>query len=229
MPEASYRREYTLCVGILNMNNERFSATNVQTEEYVTVSELRKRGWTDALISRFLGEPDDRRQNPHYRSGPPMKLYNTHRVVQAEATAEYRAAQDARKGRREAAQKALATKKRRIAENVASVKIEVPQIAKDELIRSACQSYNSGGRGDSWARESSDPKFLERICVNYLRHRLTKYETHLQEIAGKVGVRDAYLEVKGKVLAAIAEQYDWLGDECLLQEQRMFEKESLRR
>ena len=42
---------------------------------YLTKSQLKDRGWTDSLIRKFLSEADKTRTNPHYRSGPPMRLY----------------------------------------------------------------------------------------------------------------------------------------------------------
>lgn len=77
---------------------------------------------------------------------------------------------------------------------------------------------------DCYASEHSDPEFLERIRVNYLRHNSCRYEHHLEMIAGRVGTKDAYLEIKEKVLDAIAEVYPWLGAECLRQEKWMREE-----
>ena len=37
-------------------------------------------------------------------------------------------------------------------------------------------------------------------------------------------VRDAYTEIKTKVLDAIAGEYDWLWDECRRQEERMWDQ-----
>ena len=197
---------------------------------FVTLSKLKERGWTTALVKRFLGEPDELRANPHFRSGPKMKLYNRQRVDEVEASEEYRDAQESRRGRQAAVQKSLDTKRRQIEEYVARVKIEVPELSEDELIRRACDNYNyhSSGNNENWASPTSDREFLDRICVNYLRHCLTKYETHLAEIAGKVGVRNAYLEIKTKVLEAIGETYDWLWVECSRQEDRMRGEETLR-
>jgi hypothetical protein len=200
-------------------------------ETFLAVSQLKERGWTNALISRFLGDPDELRTNPHYRSGPQMRLYRTERVEQAEASAEFRNAQDCRKAKREAAQMALATKKKKLNEYVEAVEIEVPRLPKAELIRRACENYNAGLVDDTRDRPraypNSDPEFLERVCVNYLRHVLTQYEEHLEEIAGKVGMRDAYQKLKSKVLDAIWDEYDWLRFECWRQEDRMWEKEMM--
>jgi hypothetical protein len=201
-------------------------------EQYLTLSELKDRGWTQSLITLFLGDPDELRTNPRYRSGPPMKLYGMRRVKKAESSAKFRIAQENRKGRRLAAQKALATKRKKIEEYLETVEIEVPQITKEELIRRVCDNYNAGLvcviQDRLRAHPNSDSKFLERICVNYLRHCLTEYEDHLKEIAGKVGVHDAYLEIKMMVLDAIAVRYDWLSAECSRQEKRLRDQEMQR-
>jgi hypothetical protein len=194
-------------------------------EEFLPVSDIKKRGWTDALIARFLGRPDDTRVNPHYRSGPPMRLYKLDRIERVEASTEYREVQRGRQCKRDSAQKALATKRQKIAEYIARVAIVVPQLSKEELIRRACNHYNERSLRDERrigynpASPHSDPAFLDRICVNYLRHCLTSYESHLREIAGKVGAPDAYCAIKTKVLAAIGDAYDWLYEECRQQGQ----------
>jgi transcriptional regulator with XRE-family HTH domain len=201
-------------------------------ERMLTASALKERGWTDTLIRDFLRGPDDTKSNPHHRSGPPMRLYAAARVEQAEASGEFRAAQDGRKGRRASAQKALATKRRRIAEYVESVEVEVPELTREDLNQRACGNYN-GRRSLRDMRDpchgpagaDSDPAFLARICVNYLRHCLTRYEDHLREIAGQVGASDAYHDLKDKVLDAIADKYDWLSDECHAQSMRMMTDE----
>ena len=68
------------------------------------------------------------------------------------------------------------------------------------------------------ATDDSDPKFLERICVNYLRHCLTKYEDHLDRMSGKVGFGEGYEEIRRKIFAKISERYEWLADECKRQQ-----------
>ena len=65
----------------------------------------------------------------------------------------------------------------------------------------------------------ADPKcssesFLERISVNYLRHRLSAYEKHLMAVKGRVGVSQRYVEIKCRVIDAISEKYEWLREEC---------------
>ena len=48
---------------------------------HLTMSGLRERGWSDAMIRDYLGDPDATRPNPRYRSAAPMKLYLAERAV----------------------------------------------------------------------------------------------------------------------------------------------------
>ena len=185
------------------------------------MTDVKSRGWNDAMIRRFLGDPDEIKANPRFKSASPMKLYRTGRIKQAETLAEFKEMQTKYRGRGVTAQKGVASKKRKLAEYVESVVIEVPQLGEQELIQRACTNYNSLPQrmhDDNYASASSDPKFLARIRVNYLRHRLTQYEAHLDKIAGKVGRYDAYVSLKKKVLRAIASKYEDLREECSLQE-----------
>jgi hypothetical protein len=54
-----------------------------------TPSEMKRHGWTEAAINSILGTPDRLAINPHYSSGPPMRLYRVERVLAAETTPEF--------------------------------------------------------------------------------------------------------------------------------------------
>jgi len=51
--------------------------------DHTTSVGLREHGWTDAAIKRFLGEPDKRVPNPHYKSGPEMGVELDNSEVEA--------------------------------------------------------------------------------------------------------------------------------------------------
>jgi hypothetical protein len=70
------------------------------------VSELLRRGWTHGLIGKLLGAPDQLERNPHYGSGPKMRLYARARILQAEASPDFRAVQELREARKRVEQKA---------------------------------------------------------------------------------------------------------------------------
>jgi hypothetical protein len=50
-----------------------------------TMRQLKQRGWTAALIKKFLDPPDATRPNPHYKSAAPMRLYMATRVEAVES------------------------------------------------------------------------------------------------------------------------------------------------
>jgi hypothetical protein len=50
---------------------------------------LRERGWTEAMIRDFLGEPDLYVDNPHYKSAASMRLWRLQRAEAAEQTPEF--------------------------------------------------------------------------------------------------------------------------------------------
>src|ERR1700689_2097341 len=52
---------------------------------------LKERGWTEAMIRDLLGDPDLLVDNPHYKSGGPMRLWRLQRAEAAEASPEFAA------------------------------------------------------------------------------------------------------------------------------------------
>jgi hypothetical protein len=154
-----------------------------------------------------------------------MKLYELKRVEQVEATAAFKAEEEKSASRRRAARKAVLTKWEKTMEYVENeVKTRLPCMSKERLIARACQHYNNQKVaraewcGHGWtgndATKESDPFFLERIAVNYLRHELTGYDFHLDHLRGKVGIDDAYMAIRAGIFAAIAKEYPWLAKEC---------------
>ena len=77
----------------------------------------------------------------------------------------------------------------------------------------AVQDYNENSR-EFRASLDSDPAFLERITVNYIRHSLTDYDRSLAELAGKTGIVSGVAAIREKVYGAIAAAYPDLSDEC---------------
>lgn len=56
---------------------------------YLDVQELRQRGWTEALIKRFLGEPDRWKAVDHWANYTGKRTYFLERVHLAEASDEF--------------------------------------------------------------------------------------------------------------------------------------------
>lgn len=100
---------------------------------------LKDRGWTPALIARFLGEHDATRPNG-LRMGrrrlPPVKLYQEARVLDVERLDAFQAAQSRAADARERAEQARQTRAaRRQAQLVAAAAGYVPVIHPEPLRR----------------------------------------------------------------------------------------------
>lgn len=190
----------------------------------LNAAQLRQRGWTETLIRRYLGEPDQR--VTRYLYATQVRLFALSRVEEAEARADFQADRERAIQHKLAAARAVETKRRKMAEHLAALRAEVPVLDRDELVARACEHYNSrkynqwerrGYSDDFYFREAtpdSDPTFLERICVNYLRHALSDYERQLEQVAGKVGVACAYESISSTVYNAISAAHPWLAEEC---------------
>lgn len=187
---------------------------------HVSLAGLKARGWTPALIATFLGAPDLVRDNPHYKSAAPMRLYALARVEEVEASDAYRQAVAAGAARRQGARQAAQTKRAALLAAVETLQILVPVYEQAALTRAACEHYNGRQAAREWqewsepATPQSHPDFLARISVNMIRHALTSYEEELEQMYGKVGVREAYRQINAQVYAAIAAAYPTLAEEC---------------
>jgi hypothetical protein len=72
---------------------------------------LKERGWTEAMIRDLLGDPDLLVDNPHYKSGGPMRLWRLQRAEAAEAGPEFAAQRETASRRCAGAAKAAETRK----------------------------------------------------------------------------------------------------------------------
>src|SRR5690606_27438593 len=70
---------------------DREDGGTLNMSELIASDWLKARNWTEAAIKRFLGEPDDTKPNPHYKSGPPMRLWLKERAEAVEQTEEFKA------------------------------------------------------------------------------------------------------------------------------------------
>jgi hypothetical protein len=186
----------------------------------VTMPQLKERGWTRTMVRDLLGAPDDHRANPRYRSAAPMGLWAPERVAAAEAEPTFAQRQASSRRRSAVSAGAAARKRQDLLAQAARVPVRVPLIDRERLTRRTCASYNAlhGWRiGRIPATPDSDPRFLERITVNYLRHELSGYEGRLAGLFRKVGRAEAEAVIRERVYGAISEAYPELAAECARQ------------
>ena len=163
-----------------------------------------------------------------------MRLYDVARIKRLEKRKAFLAAIQGREKRQAAAAKAVETKIDELREWVDSIKVTVPVMSNNDLIRAACDAYNDrqedryryddDGR---YASPNSDTEFVDRICVNYLRHECSEYEYQLGQAFGTTGVSDARRDIREKVLTAIEDTYPHLHTACNNQRKRWHEQEMM--
>jgi hypothetical protein len=162
-------------------------------DDYFSVTDLYKRGWTKKLIESMALIPDQTKTNPRYPNAAPMKLFSAPRIYDLERSEKFKtlgATKD--------------TKEKPITDHemlefVQNVEIEFDEISGDELTTAAIDAYNgwllnnpsvmSGKREFTPLDNEADPAFIERIKKNYVRHHLSNYEFVLAQIRGR-GCRD---------------------------------------
>ena len=190
-----------------------------EREEMITQSGvLLRTGWSKTLIVKLLGEPDFRRKV----SGRsiPLCLYRIDRVAGAELTSAFSAAQDSIAKRKAAATKAVQTKTNKLVAEIDEMPVSVKLIGLQYLRQLAIDDYNERNPyGYEPASAQSDAAFLNRICVNYIRHQLTAYDHTLWEISGRTGKSIAVTSIRRKIYEAIAKAYPVFHDECSRQMQ----------
>lgn len=179
--------------------------------------QLRERGWTKSLITRFLGEPDKVVSNSHHRSGPKIKLWSLERVEQAEKLATFQAQREKAAKRSAAAAAAASSRRTQLLESITKMVVKVEPLESSTRLERAIEHYNDAQLFTDYSRRAdkdSDPEFLQRIQVNFIRHRLTSYDEELDKVAGQLGAPDARNAIRDKIYDAIAEAYPELEEEC---------------
>ncbi|MCC3298923.1 hypothetical protein [Arthrobacter caoxuetaonis] len=186
------------------------------SEGFLIAADLKKdRGWTDTQIKAFLPEPDRTARNPFSRKAAPMKLYALERVESVEETEEFRRAREASRNRQVAARERALEKKKEAVALAHSLELRIVPEPWDEVQAKALEHYNARlRRNQSPAGPRTSQARRDRMTVNYLRHRQTSYEEELKGFKGVVGVGEAYLVVRNRILDLIAQTYPALQAEC---------------
>ena len=183
----------------------------MQIGNYVSMSELKRRGWTAMMIDGLLGKPDVTQSNPYYRHAAQMKLYRIERVNYVESTPGFFIAKEEAEKRKMSSCRAIETKREEARNWARSVFIKVPSLDREETVRNAIKTYNDSHF--SQASNDSDWRTLREITLTYIREKMTDYETVLEIMHGKIGVDSASDIIQERVQAKIIEVNPWLGVE----------------
>lgn len=180
---------------------------------YISLSSLKDRGWTESIIKKIGITHDKEAVNPRYRCASPMKLYDIKKIEAIESTSEFIQLYDAAKKRKVAGRRATETKIKAMKDYVHSIEIQMPKMNKEQIFRKAVAHYNDlwGLRG-CYDKHISDYKTLdmstlERLTANMIRHTMTDYECTLAQSYGKVGIEYAHEYLKDKINQMVHDAY----------------------
>ena len=182
-------------------------------DEFLTLSGLKERGWTDSIIIKMNLLPDKLAKNPHYIKASPMKLYFISKIEELEKSEQFCNLITKSQSRKMGAEKAIETKIAKLYKYVETEQIEIEFVPEPKVTYDAIDAYNDwqenrpsvmNGKNDyREATKNSDEGFLSRIRGNYIRHNLTNYDDILTIIKRHTGIREVYPDLKNKVMTRI--------------------------
>ncbi|WP_329351193.1 hypothetical protein OG226_36130 [Streptomyces sp. NBC_01261] len=187
------------------------------TRTHLSAAGLRTRGWTAGMVRQLLGEPDLLRVNPHFRAAPRIRLYCVERVETAERSEEFRAVSAAAARRSAAARVAARRRRREVLARIAAEPIDVPRLAPQKLAALAVEHRDRRDGERAYEQLVPPPEgvvVLDRWKVDYLLHRLARYDKLLNGLYGGAGRVAAEELLWRRVYAAITEAYPLLAQEC---------------
>src|SRR4249919_2405744 len=158
----------------------------MEKPQMISIAGLKARGWTQALIT-LLGEPDVVGRNSHYAKSAPMRS-TTPQVASFEVSSEFLAAKAKAARRQCGAKTAVETKRAALMQQVLEMHVSVETRPEHWARRAANEAYNERHWDGDGTAEDAPAEFLERITVNFIRH---KYDRALEEVAGRVGIDSA--------------------------------------
>lgn len=194
----------------------------VEKPEMVSQGQILEMGWTKKLIQDFLPEPT-LKTNPKYKCASPMKLWQKEQVLFIMQQPEFKTAMEKSSQRKKASETATAMKREKLKQLATknATEISIKHLEDEQLVHNAISNayeryrqyhefgYKTGK--DFW---SADDETIRRWVVNYIRHKLTKYDKRIQDFERKVGKKEAYIIFQNTLMDRISEVYPKYKDEC---------------
>lgn len=196
---------------------------------YHSTQKLEKRGWTKGLIKKYLPEPDS---VEHFKKYGCKYFYLISRVERIEQTEDFQNEFSKAQARRASGKLAAENRKKKYLHYLRyEMPVRVKVYPAEKVLLKAIDSYNDRQRDRAWrayergqydgvdferrsAGTNSDPAFLERITVNFIRHHLTRYDNMLASLHGKTAQEEASKIIQTRIFEAIIDAYSLYRDEC---------------
>lgn len=173
-------------------------------EEYWDRSDLRERGWSDTMIKRYLGNPDN-----VIKLGGGRRYYqwDRHRAEAAEQDEQWNIASAKFRRRSESGKKAAERRAQEVtaqAQKIVDTALRMKSTPlswerlREKAIDHKATHYLEIGNVESDPHEAPD-HVVERWCMNYLRHVNSTYDEVLATLhdtfRGQPGVTGLYEEI----------------------------------
>lgn len=178
-------------------------------KEYITLTDLKERGWTDSIIKKMEIVHDKEKPNPYYRSSSPMKLFSLDRVLELESTKKFETLYRKSQERKKVAQKAVDTKIKNMMEIAESFRIELSGYGKEDIFQMAVDHYNNHHFPNKYIPtwKSLNEDTLLRITTNMVRHTMCDYDSILYQHKGRVGIQQLHDIMKSVAEEVVRDKY----------------------
>ncbi|KAF7963334.1 hypothetical protein AWV80_10395 [Cupriavidus sp. UYMU48A] len=174
--------------------------------ETLDIVQLRDRGWTRQMVTRFLGVPDARRPPTRGGGGRPAELYCIGRVRNAERLLAFSEARRTAIERSAFARRSQQERRASVLRFASSLELFLP----DRQIEEIMQSVRSTGLSLSNRDLAGDRK----RAVQLLLAMLSDSSRRLDVFQGQPGIRDARALLLDRKIALITSRYPSLAKSC---------------
>lgn len=194
---------------------------------YYSKSDLKRFGWTDKIIDKYLLTSDIRVDNPHNEYGEQMYLYSEEHITKVENSLDFKNDFEQAQRRKRNAKIPDEELYNNMLHYVKTVRIEVPHYTNDSLEWSAREAYEENHLypyrrlwdedwtildNEPWecASEDMPDEVICLICQIYLRHQLKEYEKDFYKQFYRVATIDAINILHARIEKKISEVYPHL-------------------
>jgi hypothetical protein len=175
-------------------------------EETLDINQLRDRGWTRQMVTRFLGIPDARRPATRGGGGRPAELFRISRVRNAERMVAFSEARRTALERSALARRSQQDRRASVLRFASSLELTLP----DQDIEDVMQSVRATGLPSPNGDHADDRNRAVRLLLGMLADSSSR----LDVFQGQPGIRDARSLLLERKLALIASRYPALADGC---------------
>jgi hypothetical protein len=175
-------------------------------EETLDINQLRDRGWTRQMVTRFLGVPDARRPATRGGGGRPAELFRVSRVRNVERMVAFSEARRTAQERSTLARRSQEDRRASVLRFASCLELILPDQDIEDVMRSVRATRSpSTSAGSSNARDRA-----VRLLLGMLRDSSTR----LDVFQGQPGIRDARALLFDRKLSLISSRYPALADSC---------------